>query len=442
MNDYEETSILDKIREKEFKYLKDHVYLDYTGSALYSEYQINKHSQILKNNVYGNPHSENLTSKLSTKKIEEARLSVLKFFNADPEIYSVIWTPNATGAIKLVGENYPFDEDSRLLLTSDVHNSCNGCKRYAEKKRSKIRYIPLDKELRLYNTKAYLNRKLIGNNLFMFPAQCNLSGVKHPLSLIDYASRRGWDVFLDASCYIPTSYLDLAIYKPDYVSVSFYKIFGYPTGVGALIAKKTSLEKLDRVYFGGGTVGAVSLKGDLVFRAPNPAGLEDGTVNFLNILAVPIGLKFISNIGYDIISKRVYFLIDYIFKRMMTYKHQNGVMLVKIYGPLTMEDRGGIIAFNLRDKNGVLIKHIKVLEEANKYNISLRDGCMCCPGGVEAKLNSETILKCSFQNTSKKYVDCLEKSCGNYGVVRVSVGLVSNLEDIKTFLYFIKKFLS
>lgn len=129
-------------------------------------------------------------------------------------------------------------------------------------------------------------------------------------------------------------------------------------------------------------------------------------------------------------------------KRMRNYKHQNGVMLVKTYGPTTMEDRGGIIAFNLREDNGNLIKHIKVLEEANKYNISLRDGCMCCPGGVEAKLDSETILKCSKQNNSNKYINCLEKSCGNYGVVRVSVGLVSNLEDIKTFLYFIKRFLS
>ena len=70
-------------------------------------------------------------------------------------------------------------------------------------------------------------------NLFAFPAQSNFSGVKHPLSLIDRAQERGWRVLLDATAFAPTNPLDLNVAAPDFVVLSFYKMFGYPTGLGA-----------------------------------------------------------------------------------------------------------------------------------------------------------------------------------------------------------------
>ena len=43
-----------------------------------------------------------------TELVERARDAVLRFFRADPEEYVAIFTPNATGALRLVGEAYPF----------------------------------------------------------------------------------------------------------------------------------------------------------------------------------------------------------------------------------------------------------------------------------------------------------------------------------------------
>ena len=57
---------------------------------------------------FGNPHSENPTSSASTQLVEQARAAVLRHFNATPDDYAVIFTPNATGACRLVGEAYPF----------------------------------------------------------------------------------------------------------------------------------------------------------------------------------------------------------------------------------------------------------------------------------------------------------------------------------------------
>lgn len=39
-------------------------------------------------------------------------------------------------------------------------------------------------------------------------------------------------------------------------ALSFYKIFGYPTGLGALLVRRDSLQILRKGYFGGGAVSA------------------------------------------------------------------------------------------------------------------------------------------------------------------------------------------
>jgi selenocysteine lyase/cysteine desulfurase len=63
------------------------------------------------------------SSKLSLHCANEARAAVLSFFKAPNEDYTVIFTANATAALKLVGESYPFTSGSRLVLGVDSHNS-------------------------------------------------------------------------------------------------------------------------------------------------------------------------------------------------------------------------------------------------------------------------------------------------------------------------------
>ena len=83
------------------------------------------------------------------------------------------------------------------------------------------------------------------DNLFAYPAQSNFSGVKHPLDLVARAQTKGWDVLLDAAAFVPTNRLDLTAVQPDFVSVSFYKMFGYPTGVGALLIRRSVFRKVE-----------------------------------------------------------------------------------------------------------------------------------------------------------------------------------------------------
>ena len=69
-----------------------------------------------------------------------------------------------------------------------------------------------------------------------------------------------WLVLLDAAAFIPTNRLDLSQVKPDFVSMSFYKVFGFPTGLGALLLRNENLGILNKLYWGGGTVSMASDK--------------------------------------------------------------------------------------------------------------------------------------------------------------------------------------
>src|SRR5512143_1083087 len=377
---YPTTHIIDDLRAVEYARLDvgGHIYLDYTGGGLYAETQLRRHNKLLAEHVFGNPHSSNPTSQAATILVEHAREYVLNFFKADPQEYLAIFTPNASGALKLVGESYPFP-NGRYLLTFDNHNSVNGIREFAHARGANVTYIPVAlPDMRV--DRSQLSRELSqpskrGHNLFAYPAQSNFSSVQHPLDWINEAHKYGWDVLLDAAAFVPTSTLDLSLVKPDFVPISFYKMFGYPTGLGALVARREALARLHRPWFAGGTITVASVQGDKYYLADGAPAFEDGTLDYLNIPAIAIGLKHIESIGYDVIQERVRTLTGWLLDNLTAMKHSNGKPLVRLFGPTTLEGRGGAVTLNFFDRDGRPLDHRSVEEEANKINISLRTGC-------------------------------------------------------------------
>ena len=226
-----------------------HVYLDYTGGSIHAAGQIAAHVELLNCQVLGNPHSNNPTSLAATAIVERCRRVVCDFFHAPPEEYLCVFTANATGALKLVGESYRFEPGGALALTFDNHNSVNGIREFARRRGATVAYVPVTApELRL-DRRAMTSVLAVADrsraNLLAFPAQSNFSGVQHPLDLIDEAHETGWDVLVDASAYAPTNRFDVATVRPDFVAISFYKMIGYPTGVGCLLMRRDRLENAD-----------------------------------------------------------------------------------------------------------------------------------------------------------------------------------------------------
>lgn len=446
--EYETTSHIDALRASDYCRV-DHcaqVYLDYTGGGLYADSQVKKHQELLLGGVYGNPHSSNPTSQAATELVESARAYVLKFFKAAPEEYDIVFTPNASGALKLVGESYPFTPAGHYLLTFDNHNSVNGIREFAHARGARVSYLPVSlPDLRVADSQleaALAKADPAVDNLFAYPAQSNFSSVKHSLEWIERAHAYGWDVLLDAAAYAPTNQLDLSCFKPDFIPLSFYKMFGYPTGIGALIARRNKLHKLHRPWFAGGTITVASVQGDRYYLAEGHTAFEDGTVDYLNIPAVEIGLRHLESMGMDRINRRVTCLVGWLLENLVAMKHSTGESLVRIYGPTDTVARGGAVTMNFYDRDGNGIDHRYIEELANQQNISLRTGCFCNPGAGEVALGiSRVELDVCFadpDHTDRLTLDdfrlCIDGKSS--GAVRISVGMVTNFDDVQAFLRF------
>lgn len=441
------TAILDELRKTDYSRLdaQGHIYLDYTGGNLYAESQVRRHTDMLLNGVFGNPHSTNPTSQLSGRLIDAARQYIVDYFNASD--YQLVFTANASQALKIIGEGYPFHENGHFLLLFDNHNSVNGIREYCKLKGAGHTYSPvrledlrIDESMLQQYLEAYPDKQ---NKLFAMPAQSNVSGAKHSLDWVKKAQDLGWDVLLDAAAFVPSSRLDLKEVQPEFVSMSFYKIFGYPTGLGALFIKKTVFGKLQKQWFAGGTVKFVSVSSDNFFLAENYERFEDGTLNYLGIPALQIGFEHIRHIGIDTISSRVAHLTGWLLETMQGLRHSNGEPLVHVFGPKNCESRGGTIIFNVFDPQGKPLPYLEVEADANAANISLRTGCFCNPGIDEINncISTEELASYFTSHSTGDFQDMITALGRMRGAIRISVGLASNFADVYRFVTFLKGYL-
>jgi selenocysteine lyase/cysteine desulfurase len=253
-------------------------------------------------------------------------------------------------------------------------------------------------------------------------------------------------VLLDAAAFVPTNRLDLTAVQPDFVTLSFYKMFGYPTGIGALLIHRRAFGKLQRPWFAGGTVNFASVQGEGHYLAPNEAAFEDGTIDYLNIPAVKIGLEHLQAIGIETIAERTRCLTGWLLENLYVLHHSNGKPLVRIYGPIDTTSRGGTIAFNLYGPDEKLLDYRRIEELANHAHISLRTGCFCNPGAGEIAegLTAED-MRYGLQNGAEinlpRFLQIIQhRGNKSAGAIRVSVGLATNFADVYRLMQFITGF--
>ncbi|KAG5864065.1 hypothetical protein JTB14_012991 [Gonioctena quinquepunctata] len=426
-------------------------YLDHAGATLYSEKQMRNICRDLETSIYANPHSLHSSSKSTEDTVDVIRYKILQHFNTTNEEFSVVFTSGTTNALKIIAECFDYGKTSGTLAhLEDNHTSVLGMRNFA--KNSVEVKVEKAFEIMSKHVDVPCTENKTTNNIFVYPAESNFSGTKYPLEwigrvrngvlneLVDTKSRN-WYVVLDAPGYVATSNLDLSKYMPDFVTVSFYKMFGYPTGLGALLVRKTSEKLLKKIYFGGGAVSMVlSSQNVMVPRNTFHERFEDGTLPFLSIVSVKHGFDTIKRVGlnFDTISKHTFSLAQYVYRHFLTLHHSNGNPAVLLYHDTTFEDpifQGGKINFTLLRENGDHIGYSEVLQMANLHGIHLRTGCHCNPGACQRflKLKPCDVLK----NFNMGHV------CGDQndlidghptGTVRISFGYMSTKEDCDALL--------
>jgi selenocysteine lyase/cysteine desulfurase len=209
-----------------------------------------------------------------------------------------------------------------------------------------------------------------------------------------------------------------------------------------LLARRDALARLERPWFSGGTIVAAFVQREWYHSAPGAAHFEDGTVNFLNLPAVEIGLRLLGRIGIETIHTRVETLGTWLLDALGSLRHANGAPAATIYGPRDFDRRGATIAFNFLRPDGRVIDERYVDRVARRHNISLRTGCFCNPGAGELAftISRETLVGGEFGDamTIDDYVQAIGLPSG--GAVRASLGLASNFADIHRFIAFASEF--
>ncbi|KZS88200.1 PLP-dependent transferase [Sistotremastrum niveocremeum HHB9708] len=455
--EYALTASLDILRSTELTRLdkpESETYVDYMGGSLFPERLVKWHSGFLQDNILGNTHSISSSSQLSARHASEARKAVLDFFDAPADQYTVVFTSSTTAAIKLVAESFPFGSTSSLILPADAHNSVHGIRCFAKHNGSQIHYLPTlprggvlpDEVMRFLESRSSSEQALdAAPSLFVLTGQSNISNSKTPLSLFKNAKESGLYTLLDAAALAPTSIISLQKTPVDAVAISFYKMFGYPTGVGALIVRKDFLELLskNRPWFAGGTVDVVQVPGSIVSLAEElHERFEDGTINYLALPAITEGLQTLKPL-LPMLPLRLSSLTLWLVKALEDIKHPSGVPCVQILSRtpssrLTkigeQSDVGSVISLLFHDPQGNILPLSFISYCAFKHRISLRTGCMCNPGGAATLLGINSYMDALTEGATLRE---LESHAGReLGVVRISLGLGSNFNDVQRVIQF------
>lgn len=459
-----------KVIDSEFSRLSAQgiTYLDHAGAALYSEQQIRDSYARLRENLYCNPHTNELTG----REVDEVRDKVLAFFNTSASDYSVVFTRGATEGLKMVAETFDFQTTGHFMYLRNCHNSVLGMRSLV--KTRNVHVMEVDGFLSLPNAAEHETSSVysISNSLMVYPAQCNFNGFKYPLEVIDkfqnaarlpvelQSMSKNWYVCLDAANYVSTSSLDLSKYRPDFVAFSFYKIFGYPTGLGALLVSRRRGEQvLKKVFHGGGTVD-FALSGVELHRKKSlfHERFEDGTLPFLSIVSLLSGFETIKRLipeavaaadgkqSMERVSSHVFWLAKYVYDQLKGLRYSNGQELITFYNQTEFrpEDKplqGGIVTFNVHRFNGEFAGYKEIEGLAQMNDIYLRVGCFCNPGACQLNLNLSTkdVMQLTSSNGGCNGPwDVIEDQ--PLGFVRISVGYVTSKSNVDVFLRVIKEY--
>lgn len=435
--------------------------------AIYAKSLIDKFSKEMVGNLFGNPHSASAPAQLSGSVVDSVREKALRFLGADPAHFDLVFTANATAAIKLVAESF---RDLALESSTsgsfwygyhkDAHTSLVGPREHTN---GQHHCFTSDQEVEdwLLGYRYLPGRKEDDDTpgIFAFPGQSNMTGRRLPLSWSrklrrsTRISHQNTYSLLDAAGLATTTQLDFSDpdAAPDFTVLSFYKIFGFPD-LGALIVRRKSAHILTwRKYFGGGTVSSLTVIHEASYHRKDATihdGLEDGTLPFHSIIALGCAI----DVHHDLygsmanISKHTMFLTRRLYEGLSTIRHSNGRPVCEIYHDATTNHpyadaatQGATVAFNILRPDGSYVSYSTVEQLANQRDIYVRAGGLCNPGGIASYLK---VAPWHFKRAWSAGHRCSESDNTEIingkptGVVRASLGAMSILSDVDIFLAF------
>ncbi len=324
------------------------------------------------------------TSQKTTEAYEKVREKVRDFLHAKTE-KEIIFTKGTTEAINLVastwGEKNITSKDNILLTKVEHHSNLVPWQQLAKRKGAKIDYVNITEDADLdYND--FLIKMSRRPKLFAVTMMSNALGNINPIkAMVKEAHRNNALVLVDAAQGAPHLPIDVQEMDCDFLAFSGHKMMG-PTGIGVLYGKKDILETLPPYQYGGDMILSVKLYETLFKELP--WRFEAGTPPIVEAIGLGLAIDYLKKIGWPEIKKNEDNLIQ---ETLNLLQKKPGI---EIYGKKDIQNRGGIVSFNLE---GIHSHDAgSILDEAG---VAVRVGHHCAQPLME-ELKQMATIRASF----------------------------------------------
>jgi cysteine desulfurase/selenocysteine lyase len=306
-------------------------------------------------------------SEEATFAFERARGKVARFIGASSH-KEIVFTRNTTEAINLVarawGDANVRAGDHILLSVMEHHSNLVPWQQLAQRTGAQLDFLRIDGEGRLVleDLDTLLTER---TKLVALTQQSNTLGTITPVrEIAARAHDAGALVLIDGAQSVPHMPVDVRALGIDFLAFSGHKMCG-PTGIGALWGRRGILEAMPPFLGGGSMIREVTLQS--ATYADIPARFEAGTPAIGEAIALGEAVDFLSGLGMEKVYAHEQHLIGYALERLAEVEG------LRLYGPQSLEQRGGALSFTLE---GVHPHDIAAVLDGE--GIAVRAGHHCC----------------------------------------------------------------
>jgi cysteine desulfurase/selenocysteine lyase len=300
----------------------------------------------------------------ATELYEGAREKVASFINGEKE--EIIFTRGTTESINLVrfswAEKFIQKGDNIVLTLMEHHSNIVPWQLVAKKKGANLKYVGIDSNGRLQLDK--LEDYIQGAKLLAITQCSNVLGTVNDVEKACFLARKNGAIsVVDAAQSVPHMKVDVKKIGCDFLAFSGHKMLA-PNGIGVLYGRKKILEEMDPFHGGGDMIKQVFL--DHATWNDVPYKFEAGTVNTGGAIGLAEAIKYIEKIGIEKIEKHEKSIASYCMEKLSSINN------LKIYGPEEIDERIGLVSFNVGD-----IHPHDVATILDKNGIAIRSGHHC-----------------------------------------------------------------
>ncbi|GAA3824268.1 cysteine desulfurase [Sphaerisporangium flaviroseum] len=324
------------------------VYLDSGNSSQKPAQVINTMRDHLEQHYSNVGRALHVLGSESTEAYEGARDKVAAFVGA-PSREEIIFTKNASEALNLVAYAFgnPTNTDERFtigpgdeIVVSEMehHSNIVPWQLLAQRTGAKLRWFPVTDEgrLDLSGLDDLVNER---TKIVSIVHQSNVLGTVNPVADVLARVRRvGALMMLDASQSVPHRTVDVAALGVDFVAFTGHKMVG-PSGIGVLWGRHELLDAMPPFLGGGEMIEAVWM--DHSTYAPVPHKFEAGTPPIVEAIGLGAAVDYLTSVGMADIERHEHELTVYGLAALGEFPG------LRIIGPTTAEDRGGILSFTV-----------------------------------------------------------------------------------------------